>query len=158
MTDNQRGLEMRQDVIRSRETGALTFVIMAENKMIDDQTITENHDLFCIWDENWSGEAGSIVKNGGVLFRSICDVGPGEHTCPSTTPSMWELVGDPSGEWPLWVKVLGVYDAYAQNDQVTHNGMRWISSVDSNAWEPGVFGWTQVGDQAELVTLEEEST
>lgn len=27
--------------------------------------------------------------------------------------------------------------------QVSHNGKHWISSVDNNVWEPGVYGWTE---------------
>lgn len=26
-------------------------------------------------------------------------------------------------------------------DQLTHNGKTWISTVDNNVWEPGVYGW-----------------
>ena len=31
-----------------------------------------------------------------------------------------------------------------KGDKVTHNGLRWISAADSNVWEPGVYGWTNI--------------
>ena len=31
-----------------------------------------------------------------------------------------------------------------KGDKVTHNGLRWISEADSNVWEPGVYGWTNI--------------
>lgn len=26
-------------------------------------------------------------------------------------------------------------------DKVTHNGVTYISTIDNNIWEPGVYGW-----------------
>lgn len=138
------GRSIKTNIRRSRETGALAFVVMAEAEMIDDVTIAENDDLFCVWDENWTGRARSIVKEDGVLFRSIHNVGPGQNTKPSETPSMWTRIGAPGDEWPPWSQPLGAHDAYPQCAQVTHNGVRWTSDLDGNVWEPGVFGWTRV--------------
>ena len=35
----------------------------------------------------------------------------------------------------------GAHDAYNIGDKVTHNGKTWVSDVDNNVWEPGVYGW-----------------
>ena len=35
-------------------------------------------------------------------------------------------------------------NAYSQGDKVMHNGKTWISDVDNNVWEPGVYGWTEM--------------
>jgi len=37
-------------------------------------------------------------------------------------------------------------DAYAKGDKVRYPDERgdvWISDVDGNVWEPGVYGWTR---------------
>ena len=145
MTNERRdGLRLREDVTRSRETGAIAFVIMAENELIDDVTITENVDLFCMWDENWTGRRGSIVVEDGILFRSLHDVGAGQNTRPSQTPSMWTRIGDVGDEWPRWSQPFGAHDAYPPGAQVTHNDARWINThTGYNSWEPGIFGWTK---------------
>lgn len=57
--------------------------------------------------------------------------------------SGWREVTD-GDEWPLWVAPTGSHDAYPQGAQVTHNGQKWTSDVDSNVWEPGTYGWTEV--------------
>ena len=31
-----------------------------------------------------------------------------------------------------------------RGDKVTHNGATWISTVDNNVWEPGVYGRDEV--------------
>ena len=46
-------------------------------------------------------------------------------------------------EWPEWIQPTGAHDAYAKGDKVTHNSKKWISDVDGNVWEPGVYGWTE---------------
>lgn len=52
-----------------------------------------------------------------------------------------------SSDWPEWVQPTGAHDAYAKGSQVTHNGERYVSQIDANVWEPGVFGseslWTK---------------
>lgn len=40
-----------------------------------------------------------------------------------------------------WVQPTGAHDAYALGAVVSHNGKVWVSTVDSNVWEPGGYGW-----------------
>lgn len=47
-------------------------------------------------------------------------------------------------EWPEWVQPTGAHDAYNKGDKVTHNDKKWTSDVDTNTWEPGVYGWSEV--------------
>lgn len=42
-----------------------------------------------------------------------------------------------------WVQPTGAHDAYTKGKRVAHLGKIWISDVDSNVWEPGVYGWTE---------------
>lgn len=29
---------------------------------------------------------------------------------------------------------------------MTHNEKKWVSDVDSNVWEPGVYGWSEYAE------------
>ncbi len=60
---------------------------------------------------------------------------------PDITPALFTEVAKP-GEIPEWKQPTGAQDAYMTGDKVTHNGQIWISDVDNNVWEPGVYGWT----------------
>lgn len=44
-------------------------------------------------------------------------------------------------EYPEWVQPTGSHDAYNTGDKVSHNGNHWISKMDANVYEPGVYGW-----------------
>lgn len=139
--------ELNQKERRSSSAQAVAeimFVKMAQEQQLDEVTINEYPDLFVEWDENWRGGAGSIVQDEGQLYRSIHDVtNAGQNTKPSDTPSMWTRIGNPLEEFPEWVQPLGAHDAYANGDKVAHNEKKWVSDVDSNVWEPGVYGWSE---------------
>lgn len=34
-------------------------------------------------------------------------------------------------------------NTYQKGDKVAHNGKTWVSEVDNNSWEPGVYGWSE---------------
>lgn len=130
----------------AQSVAEIVFVQMAQTEQINDITIAEYPNLFPIWDENWTGKAGTILQDEGSLYRSIHDVGPGQNTKPSETPAMWTRIADPTEEWPEWIQPIGTHDAYAVGAKVSHAGKRWTSDVDANIWEPGVYGWTEASE------------
>lgn len=76
---------------------------------------------------------------------------------PSTYPALIRRVRNPRVV-ESWRQPIDQYDAYklvnpftGQPDQVTYNGETWyVTGVDgsgNNVWEPGVFGWTVVGQE-----------
>lgn len=121
---------------------SIMFVQMAQDGTLDDITISEHPTLFPEWTENWTGKSGAILRDGDTLYRSLHDITTtAQNTKPSETPSMWKAVADPTEEYPMWVQPLGAFDTYTTGDKVSHNDKHWISTVDGNVWEPGVYGW-----------------
>ena len=50
--------------------------------------------------------------------------------------------------YPAWVQPAGAHDAYVLGAKVTHNGRLWeCTQVNAgvNSYEPGVWGWTDIG-------------
>ena len=128
-----------------REISSIVFVKMAESGELDDITIAEHPKLFVEWSENWTGKQGTIVSEGGKLYRSIHDItNTAQNTRPSATPSMWTPVSDPAEEFPEWVQPIGAHDAYSMGDKVSHDGKHWASTENNNVWMPGVYGWEEV--------------
>ena len=142
------GLLFKPTLISERElmeVSSLVFVQMAQDGTLDDVTISEHPSLFPTWTPNWTGKAGTILMDEGKLYRSIHDItNTAQNTKPSATPSMWTSISDPTQEFPEWVQPIGAHDAYASGAKVSHNGANWISTIDGNVWEPGVYGWKGV--------------
>lgn len=149
MDERERGFAAGQAIRQGRDVSSIVFVALSQTEQLDDVTITEHSDLFAVWDENWTGLRGTILRDEGDLYRALHDVRAGQNTKPSTDKgSLWQRIGNPLDEWPEWVPYLGVGDAYRLGDKVTHNGKRWICTAVGgdgiwNIWEPGVYGWTE---------------
>jgi len=65
---------------------------------------------------------------------------------PPDVPALWGKVYNPE-TIPLWVQPLGAGDPNIKHtgDKVQWpEGTIWISTVDDNIWEPGVYGWEEV--------------
>ena len=97
--------------------------------------------LFPSWKAGTDYGADQRIEYGGTLYRCIQGHTALDNWTPDQTPAMWVRVS--LEEWPEWVQPTGVHDAYAAGDKVTHNNKHWISDVDGNVWEPGVYGWTE---------------
>ena len=132
------------DSEKNKSVSSIVFVQMSQDGTLDDITISEHPEMFSEWDENWTGKAGTILRDGDKLYRSIHDItNVAQNTKPSETPSMWTLIADPTEEYPEWVQPIGSHDAYVIGDKTSHNDKRWVSTVDNNVWEPGVYGWEE---------------
>lgn len=96
---------------------------------------------------HWNGDGvqylmGMLVQYDGKLYRVIQPHTSQPDWTPDKVPALFVRVS--VEEFPEWVQPTGAHDAYKKGDKVTHNGLRWISEADSNVWEPGVYGWTNI--------------
>ena len=123
----------------------IAFVTMAESGAIDEVTAAEHIETFAEWQPNIEYAAGQLRRYGEdpKLYKCVQDHTSQSDWTPDTTPALWTLAGDPGEEWPAWSQPIGAHDAYGAGDKCSHNNKHWISDVDSNVWEPGVYGWTQ---------------
>ena len=86
----------------------------------------------------------------GIVFVTMAEAGSVDATTAAEHADLfapWAVpvaYTDPAEEWPEWSQPVGAHDAYSKDAKVSHNGKHWTSTVDSNVWEPGVYGWTEV--------------
>lgn len=126
---------------------AVVFATLAESVGIDGKTAAAYRELFSPWAANVKYAAGNIRKFGEKLYKCLQAHTSQQSWTPDVSPSLWVCISDPAEEYPEWVQPLGSTDAYSAGDKVTHNGKKWISTVDNNTWEPGVFGWDEVKEE-----------
>lgn len=80
------------------------------------------------------------------LYQVLQDHTSASEWTPDTASSLYKKIGVTDDGYPEWVQPLGATDAYSKGDKVSHNGSHWVSAVDNNVWEPGVYGWTEVDE------------
>ena len=136
----------RADLDEQKNVAAITFVSLVEKGDIDEVTATEHAELFEAWVTDKDYAVGKILtRPNGNLYKCVQAHRSQAGWEPENTPALWTKIGDPSEEYPAWSQPLGAHDAYPLGSKVSHNGKKWTSDVANNVWEPGVYGWSEVG-------------
>ena len=113
---------------------------------IDDETAISAPGFFKPWDQN--GEeyaAGDRVQYGGKLYKVLTSHISQPTWAPDVAVSLFAevLAGQDGTDIGEWVQPDST-NPYMKGDKVTHNGKTWVSDIDNNVWEPGVYGWSEV--------------
>lgn len=106
---------------------------------LDDEAALPVTDLFEPWKTGTLYDTVDRVKHEDLLYRCVQGHTSQDNWTPDATPALWTRVS--VDEWPEWVQPTGAQDAYQIGAKVSHNGKHWVSTVDNNTWEPGVYGW-----------------
>ena len=97
--------------------------------------------LYPAWRYGVSYTVGQRVLYKSVLYKLLQDHTAQADWTPEAAPSLFSQVLTPDCETiPEWVQPDST-NPYAKGDKVTHNGKTWVSDIDNNVWEPGVYGW-----------------
>lgn len=112
----------------------------------DDQAM-EVADLYPEWVAMKAYAVDEIVKYGvnadgeTQLYKVIQAHTSQEDWKPDVTASLYKAIGFTDDGVSIWKQPLGSHDAYAKGDVVSFEDQLWISTVDGNVWQPGVYGW-----------------
>lgn len=121
--------------------------ISVQAASLDDDVAMEIADLYEAWKKDTRYETDKILKYGvnedgeTQLYRVIQEHTSEEQNTPDKVPALYKKIGFEDDGTAVWTQPLGATDAYQKNDVVSHKGQKWISTVDNNVWEPGVYGW-----------------
>lgn len=130
-------------LLKNIEASSIAFVTMAEAGTIDAVTAGEHVDVFTEWTYPVHYKVGNLRKHRDKLYKCIQEHTSQENWGPDVAVSLWCGAADPYEEWPEWSQPVGAHDAYAKGAKTSRNDKKWISDIDGNVWEPGVYGWTE---------------
>lgn len=136
LTQNFLQTQKNQVPITAKTDSNANQIVSLEHKM--------DEAIYPSWNpEKFKYFSGEKVSYNGEYYRCIQEHTSQADWSPDVAVSLWARTSDPTEEWPEWVQPQGYHDAYGAGDKVNHNGKHWISDVDDNVWEPGVYGWTE---------------
>ena len=116
----------------------------AAGALLTDEQAAVAAAIFPLWSGNGvSYAAGDRVQYETLLYKCLQSHTSQTDWTPTSAVSLWARIDDPAVEWPEWRQPAGAHDAYAMGAKVSHNDKHWISTVDANVWEPGVYGWEE---------------
>lgn len=120
-----------------------SIVVAAQS--LPDETAGEAPELFERWESGVEYHTGDRRTYNDVLYSCLQNHLSQDDWTPDVAVSLWAKVLNPGPEIPEWEQP-GSTNPYMKGDKVRHNDKIWISDVDNNVWEPGVYGWLEVSE------------
>lgn len=115
---------------------------------LDDETAEDNPNVFPLWQVGVDYKTDYKIRYDGIVYKVLQDHTSQADWTPDTAVSLYVKVHkqDPTDEWPEWVQPQGAHDAYMKDDKCSYpyHERYWVSAVDNNVWQPGVYGWDEV--------------
>ena len=118
-------------------------IIEKAMQSVDGQDALDAVELYPAWAAGIAYPVGMKVRYGDVLYRCLTAHTSQADWMPDVSPSLWAKVLVEEGEILPWEQPEST-NPYSKGDKVTHEGKVWVSEIDGNIWEPGVYGWTEV--------------
>lgn len=114
------------------------------NAVIPPETAERMTRFYPEWETNHTYIKDYRVQYDGLLYKCLQAHTSQEAWNPVDAASLWARMLIPDSDIiPDWEQPSST-NPYMKDDKVTHNGKIWVSNVDNNVWEPGIYGWSEV--------------
>ena len=134
----------RSRPLTAEEVSRMLIASQINSLAVDDSTALRMREFYPLWEAGQDYTAGFRLRYGGLLYKVLQAHTSQETWTPDAAPSLFAKVLIPDETViPAWEQPDST-NAYAKGDKVTHKGKTWVSDVDNNLWEPGIYGWIEV--------------
>ena len=117
----------------------------AAGRLLTDEQALEAAAIYPAWDGEAAYEKDDRVRYGERLYRCLQAHQAQADWTPTAAVSLWaKVLTSETGEALPWEQPEST-NPYMKGDKVTHGGKTWVSAIDNNVWEPGVYGWEETG-------------
>ena len=134
----------RSRPLTAEEVSRMLIASQINSLAVDDSTALRMREFYPLWEAGQDYTAGFRLRYGGLLYKVLQAHTSRETWTPDAAPSLFAKVLIPDENViPEWEQPDST-NGYAKGDKVTHKGKTWVSDVDNNLWEPGIYGWIEV--------------
>lgn len=136
--------EEKRRPLTAEEVYAMLIAQQINTLTVDDQTALRMVEYYPAPDAA-SYAAGDRIQYNGKLYKCLQSHTAQADWNPVDAPSLWAevLAGQDGTAIGEWVQPDST-NPYMRGDKVNYNGKTWVSDVDNNVWEPGVYGWVEI--------------
>ncbi len=128
---------------RAEAESIIAAIVTLRESATDEQALSVPV-LYPAWRSGVAYTAGQRLLYNSVLYKVLQDHTSQDDWTPDAAPSLFAKVLIPDETViPEWEQPDST-NPYSAGDKVTHNSKTWVSDVDNNVWEPGVYGWTKI--------------
>ena len=113
-------------------------------EMATDEQSLQVPKLYPAWKAGVEYKIGERVLHNEVLYKVLQSHTSQEDWAPDAAVSLFAKILIPTENTiPAWEQPNST-NPYMLGDKVTYKDKTWISNVDNNVWEPGVYGWSEI--------------
>lgn len=118
-------------------------LVTLRNSAADEQALKASA-LYPKWKVGTDYQKDKRVLYNNILYKVLTDHTSQADWTPDAAPSLFAKVLIPDKNViPEWEQPEST-NPYSKGNKVTHNGKTWLSTIDGNVWEPGVYGWEEI--------------
>lgn len=126
------------------EAKAIIDALVTLRNSATDEQAQKASALYPKWKVGTAYQKDERVLYDDILYKVLTDHTSQDDWTPDEAPSLFAKVLIPDKNViPEWEQPEST-NPYSKGDKVTHNGKTWRSTIDSNVWEPGVYGWEEI--------------
>ena len=128
-------------MITRTKTRAIVDALVKLRGLATDEQACEVPVLYPSWKEGIAYKVGERILYNEILYKVLTTHTSQANWTPDVAASLFAKILIPDENIiPAWEQPDST-NTYKTGDKVSHNGKTWISIVDNNSWEPGVYGW-----------------
>lgn len=119
----------------------LRQLLLKQAESMSDEEIVNVPAFVEKWKVGMSYEAGKRLSYNDIVYKVLQSHTSQTDWLPDQTASLYAKVLIPDANViPEWEQPEST-NPYMSGDKVMHQSKIWVSDVDYNVWEPGVYGW-----------------
>jgi hypothetical protein len=127
---------------RAEAKAFINAVVKLRGLATDEQAL-EVLAIYPAWREEVEYAVGDRVLYNDVLYKVLQAHTSQATWTPDVSASLFAKVLIPDvNVIPEWEQPDST-NPYMTGDKVKHNDKTWVSIIDNNVWEPGVYGWEE---------------
>lgn len=135
-------LYTRVSGLQDKEQSLTKVAKVVARSVTDDVVALEIQEFYDEWNVDINVTVGQYIRYKDVLYKVLTAHTTQANWTPSETPSLFaKVLIDPSGETILDWEQPDSTNPYMKGDKVKYEGKTYMSTIDNNVWQPGVYGW-----------------
>lgn len=137
-------------MLSKEKTEALVNALVKLRGFASDEQAAEVPAAYPVWRSGVEYKANERILFNDILYKVLITHISQETWTPDVAPSLFAkvLIPDEDTIYP-WEQPEST-NLYMKGDKVLHNEKVWVSIVDNNSWEPGIYGWEEVIEEPKV--------
>ena len=127
-----------------QEAKAFIEAFVKLRRLATDEVSLQVPNLYPTWRENVTYALNDRVLYNGTLYKVLQTHTAQPDWAPDVAVSLFAKVLIPNENVITEWEQPDSTNPYMTGDKVSHNGKTWVSTINNNVWEPGVYGWDTV--------------